>query len=97
MKDLKPGLILLMLILSLSMILTSCIYKKPSSNDEKPGDGSGSSDNNGGNDAGEDGAAATLGLPVFLLTDCLIERPGVDTAAFPRGGYPALIQWLENL
>jgi len=50
-----------------------------------------------GNDEGEDGAAAKLGLPVFLLTDCLIERVGADTAGMPRGGFSRLTEWLENL
>ena len=50
-----------------------------------------------GNDEGEDGAAAKLGLPVFLLTDCLIAREGVDTTGMPRGGFPQLTAWLESL
>lgn len=50
-----------------------------------------------GNDEGEDGAATALGLPVFLLTDCLICRPEVDTTGVPRGDYPALTQWLETM
>ena len=50
-----------------------------------------------GNDEGEDGAAAKLGLPVFLLTDCLIERAGADTAGMPRGGFEQLTQWLKTL
>lgn len=49
-----------------------------------------------GNDEGEDGAAAKLGLQVFLLTDCLIERAGADTAGMPRGGFAELTKWLEN-
>lgn len=50
-----------------------------------------------GNDAGEDGAAAKLGLPVFLLTDCLIEKPGTDASQMPRGSFPELKTWLESL
>jgi FMN phosphatase YigB (HAD superfamily) len=50
-----------------------------------------------GNDEGEDGAAALLGLPVFLLTDCLIAREGADTTGMPRGGFPQLTAWLESL
>jgi FMN phosphatase YigB (HAD superfamily) len=50
-----------------------------------------------GNDEGEDGAAAKLGLPVFLLTDCLIAREGADTTGMPRGGFPQLTAWLESL
>ena len=50
-----------------------------------------------GNDEGEDGAAAKLGLPVFLLTDCLIAREGADTAGMPRGSFPELTEWLKKL
>ena len=50
-----------------------------------------------GNDEGEDGAAAKLGLPVFLLTDCLIAREGADTTGMPRGSFPQLTAWLESL
>ena len=47
-----------------------------------------------GNDAQEDGAAAALGLPVFLLTDCLIDRSG-EVEKFPHGGVKQLLEWLE--
>ena len=47
-----------------------------------------------GNDAQEDGAAAALGLPVFLLTDCLIDRSG-EVEKFPHGGIKQLLEWLE--
>ena len=50
-----------------------------------------------GNDAGEDGAAAALGIPVFLLTDCLINRQGADLSAFPQGGFPELQSYLAQL
>ena len=50
-----------------------------------------------GNDEGEDGAAAKLGLPVFLLTDCLIERAEADTTGMPRGGFQQLENWLDLL
>ena len=49
-----------------------------------------------GNDAQEDGAAAKLGLPVFLLTDCLIDRTG-DGAKFPHGSFAELENWLKTL
>ena len=50
-----------------------------------------------GNDAGEDGAAAALGIPVFLLTDCLINRQGADLSAYPQGGFPELKEYLARL
>ena len=48
-----------------------------------------------GNDAQEDGAAAALGLPVFLLTDCLIDRAG-EVEKFPHGGVEQLQEWLKT-
>ena len=50
-----------------------------------------------GNDAGEDGAAAALGIPVFLLTDCLINRQGADLSAYLQGGFPELKEYLARL
>ena len=50
-----------------------------------------------GNDADEDGAAAALGIPVFLLTDCLINRQGADLSAYPQGGFPELKEYLARL
>ncbi len=50
-----------------------------------------------GNDATEDVAAARLGLPVFLLTPCLIQKEGVAMDHLPRGGFPELKNWLDNL
>lgn len=43
-----------------------------------------------GNDVDEDMAAQTLGMEVFLLTDCLINRKGVDLSAYPHGGFAEL-------
>ena len=48
-----------------------------------------------GNDAQEDGAAAALGVPVFLLTHSLIDRAG--DPSLPRGGFEEAKTWLENL
>lgn len=48
-----------------------------------------------GNDAQEDGAAARLGVPVFLLEHSLIDRTG-DTA-LPRGSFEDAKIWLSNL
>ena len=49
-----------------------------------------------GNDVQEDGAAAELGLPVFLLTDCLIDRTG-DVKNYPHGGFAQLTEWLDAM
>ena len=50
-----------------------------------------------GNDAEEDTAAAKLGIRVFLLTDCLINKKGADIAAYPHGGFDELMAFIENL
>ena len=43
-----------------------------------------------GNDASEDMAAETLGMQVFLLTDCLINREQKDISRWPHGGFAEL-------
>ncbi len=47
-----------------------------------------------GNDVDEDMIAETLGMKVFLLTDCLINRHNADLERYPHGGFPELIQFL---
>ena len=50
-----------------------------------------------GNDVGEDMVARELGMQVFLLTDCLINKTGADISTYPHGGFDALAQFLESL
>lgn len=50
-----------------------------------------------GNDVGEDMVARQLGMQVFLLTDCLIQKEGVSAADFPQGGFDALLHTLMAL
>ena len=50
-----------------------------------------------GNDADEDGAVRARGLPVFLLTDCLIQKPDADVSGLELGDFDRLCQWLGNL
>ena len=50
-----------------------------------------------GNDVDEDMIAETLGLKVFLLTDCLINKSGQDIAKYPHGGFEELRTYLKNL
>lgn len=50
-----------------------------------------------GNDAHEDTAAAQLGIPVFLLTDCLLNKKNLDYSQYPQGSFPELQTFLENL
>ena len=49
-----------------------------------------------GNDVQEDGAAAKLGMPVFLLTDCLIQRGGNADPSWPQGSFPELLAWIRS-
>lgn len=50
-----------------------------------------------GNDAHEDTAAAQLGIPVFLLTDCLLNKKNLDYSQYPQGGFPELRAFIEKL
>ena len=50
-----------------------------------------------GNDAYEDTAAAKLGIPVFLLTDCLLNKKNLDYSMYPQGGFSELQSFIENL
>ncbi len=50
-----------------------------------------------GNDATEDLAALTLGIPVFLLTDCLINKHNIDVSQYPHGDFNALIEYIRSL
>lgn len=50
-----------------------------------------------GNDVGDDMVAADLGMQVFLLTDCLINKNNTDISVFPNGDFDALSRYLEDL
>lgn len=50
-----------------------------------------------GNDATEDMAAAETGMRVFLLTDCLLNKENKDISAWPHGGFPQLMDYMESL
>ena len=50
-----------------------------------------------GNDAQEDMIAETLGMKVFLLTDCLINKYDVDISKYPNGDFDTLIDYIINL
>ena len=49
-----------------------------------------------GNDVQEDMIAETVGMKVFLLTDCLINRNGADISVWPNGGFDELLRWIER-
>lgn len=50
-----------------------------------------------GNDVQEDMVAETLGMKVFLLTDCLIDRVQTDLSRYPHGGFEELSAFLEGI
>ena len=50
-----------------------------------------------GNDVGEDMPAENLGMRVFLLTDCLINKENADISKWAHGGYGKLQSWIREL
>ncbi len=50
-----------------------------------------------GNDVGEDMIAQQLGMKVFLLTDCLINRTGEDISQYPHGSFADLAEFIEKI
>ena len=48
-----------------------------------------------GNDVDEDMIARDLGMEVFLLTDCIINKKGKDISRYPHGGFAELRQYLD--
>jgi len=49
-----------------------------------------------GNDVTEDMVAQTLGMRVFLLTDCLINKEGADISVYPNGSFDALMAYIKE-
>lgn len=49
-----------------------------------------------GNDVGEDMVAESLGMQVFLLTDCIINQANADISRYPHGDFDALFAYLQN-
>ena len=50
-----------------------------------------------GNDVQEDMMAKDLGMSVFLLTPCLIDRNHTDLSQYPHGGYEELMDYIRSL
>ena len=50
-----------------------------------------------GNDVTEDMIAETLGMKVFLLTDCMINKEGKDISVYPNGGFKELKEFVATL
>lgn len=49
-----------------------------------------------GNDVAEDMVAKELGMKVFLLTDCLINKYEKDISQYPQGGFNELKKYLKE-
>lgn len=49
-----------------------------------------------GNDVEEDMVAETLGMKVFLLTDCMINKQEKDISVYENGGFAQLEQFIEK-
>ena len=50
-----------------------------------------------GNDATEDLIAETLGMKVFLITNCLINKNNVDISKYPQGDLDALLDYIQSM
>ena len=50
-----------------------------------------------GNDVAEDMIAQKLGMKVFLLTDCLINKDNQDVSEFPHGNMDELLKYVKTL
>lgn len=50
-----------------------------------------------GNDVSEDMIASKLGMKVFLLTDCLINKENKDISIYPNGDFEDLINFINSL
>lgn len=50
-----------------------------------------------GNDVDEDLVAEKLGMKVFLLTDCMINKSETDISEYPHGGFEELREFLKTM
>lgn len=50
-----------------------------------------------GNDVGDDMVTESLGMKVFLLTDCLINEIGKDINLYPHGSFKELFEFISAL
>ena len=50
-----------------------------------------------GNDVREDMVTKSLGMKVFLLTDCLINKDCEDISVYPHGGFAELFEFIKTI
>ncbi len=49
-----------------------------------------------GNDVGDDMVAEKVGMKVFLLTDCLINKTDEDISKYPNGSFQELMKYIDK-
>ncbi len=49
-----------------------------------------------GNDVGDDMVAKKVGMKVFLLTDCLINKADEDISKYPNGSFQELMEYIDK-
>ena len=50
-----------------------------------------------GNDVAEDMVAQELGMKVFLLTDCIINKDNKDISQYPNGDFESFLKYIETI
>ncbi len=50
-----------------------------------------------GNDVEEDMIAENLGMQVFLITDCVINKKGKDLSKYPKGDFNDLLEYIKQI
>lgn len=50
-----------------------------------------------GNDTSDDMTAAKIGMKVFLITDCLINKSDIDIAEFPHGDAAKMVEFIKSI
>ena len=50
-----------------------------------------------GNDVSDDMPAESVGMKVFLLTDCLINKENIDISIYPNGSFDELIDYIGKI
>lgn len=50
-----------------------------------------------GNDVRDDMTAETVGMQVFLMTDCLINRENKELSKYPKGSFSQLLDYILNI
>ena len=50
-----------------------------------------------GNDVSEDMIAEKLGMKVFLMPACLLNKEGKDVSVYPQGSFDDLLAFVDGL